>query len=135
MSIDTLSYVKRLESAGVPRAQAEAHAEAMREEIVPQVASETSIAGIRKDMGAEFVAVRKEVAAGFATVATEFVAVRKEMAAEFVAVRKEMASEAALIRKDMETHAQRIESLIWRAAFAILGGGLAVGGFLIRFMK
>ena len=99
MVIDTLSYVKRLESAGVPRQQAEAHAEAMRAEIVPQVATkadvDTAVIMLRKDLDA--------VLAG--------------------------------VRKDMDTHAQRIEGLIWKAAFAILGGGLAVGGFLIRFVK
>ena len=54
MTIDALSYVKRLESAGVPRQQAEAHAEAMRDEIAPQVATkidlETSISLLRKDL-------------------------------------------------------------------------------------
>ena len=37
MTIDTLGYMKRLEAAGVPRPQAEAHAESMRDEITPQV--------------------------------------------------------------------------------------------------
>lgn len=37
MSVDTLSYVKKLEAAGVTRAQAEAHAEALRDEIAPQI--------------------------------------------------------------------------------------------------
>ena len=110
MVIDTLSYVKRLESAGVPRQQAEAHAEAMRAEIVPQVATkadvDTAVIMLRKDLDAGLAGVRKDLDVGLAGV-----------------------------RKDMDTHAQRIEGLIWKAAFAILGGGLAVGGFLIRFVK
>ena len=110
MVIDTLSYVKRLESAGVPRQQAEAHAEAMRAEIVPQVAT-------KADVDMAVIMLRKDLDAGLA------------------GVRKDLDAGLAGVRKDMDTHAQRIEGLIWKAAFAILGGGLAVGGFLIRFIK
>ena len=39
MSIDTLGYVKRLEAAGIERKQAEAQAEALRDEVVPQLAT------------------------------------------------------------------------------------------------
>lgn len=38
-SIDTLGYVKRLEAAGITRAQAEAHAEALRDDVAPQLAT------------------------------------------------------------------------------------------------
>jgi hypothetical protein len=36
--IDTLEYVRRLEAAGVPRAQAEAHAAAVRDVVAPELA-------------------------------------------------------------------------------------------------
>jgi hypothetical protein len=39
MSIDTLGYVKRLEAAGFQRQQAEAQAEALRDEMIPQLAT------------------------------------------------------------------------------------------------
>jgi hypothetical protein len=39
MSIDTLGYVKRLTAAGVEQVQAEAHAEALRDHLVPQLAT------------------------------------------------------------------------------------------------
>lgn len=39
MSIDTLGYVKRLTAAGVERDKAEAHAEALRDHLVPQLAT------------------------------------------------------------------------------------------------
>ena len=121
MVIDTLSYVKRLESAGVPRQQAEAHAEAMRAEIVPQVAT-------KADVDMAVIILRKDLDAGLA-------GVRKDLDAGLAGVRKDLDTGLAGVRKDMDTHAQRIEGLIWKAAFAILGGGLAVGGFLIRFIK
>ncbi len=43
MSIDTLGYVKRLEAAGFKREQAEAHAEALRDELVPQLATTADV--------------------------------------------------------------------------------------------
>lgn len=40
-----------------------------------------------------------------------------------------------VIEQRIETGVQRIESIVWKAAFAMLGGGLAIGGFLIRFLR
>ncbi len=39
--IDTLGYVKKLESVGIDRKIAEAHAEAINERVVPQLATAT----------------------------------------------------------------------------------------------
>jgi hypothetical protein len=44
--IDTLSYAKRLESAGVPAQQAEAHAMALSEILVTQAASKADLAAL-----------------------------------------------------------------------------------------
>lgn len=43
ISINTLSYAKRLESAGVPTQQAEAHAMALAEILVTQVVSKSDL--------------------------------------------------------------------------------------------
>jgi hypothetical protein len=43
MTIDTLGYVKRLEAAGIDRRQAEAHAEATRGEVAPQLATKADL--------------------------------------------------------------------------------------------
>lgn len=43
MTVDTLSYVKRLEAAGIDRRHAEAHAEAMRDDVAPQLASKADL--------------------------------------------------------------------------------------------
>jgi hypothetical protein len=42
-AIDTLSYVKRLEAAGVDRRTAEAHAEAINATVLPQVATNADL--------------------------------------------------------------------------------------------
>ena len=77
MTIDTLGYVKRLEKAGMDRKIAEAHAEAIRDDVVPQLATNV----------------------------------------------------------DLERLGDRMEAAMWKHSVAILLGGLAIGGFLIRFLK
>jgi hypothetical protein len=43
MTIDTLAYAKHLESAGIDRGAAEAHAEAMAHHVFPQLASKADL--------------------------------------------------------------------------------------------
>jgi hypothetical protein len=45
--IDTLGYVKRLTAVGVSREQAEAHAEAFRDEIAAQVATKADLDAVQ----------------------------------------------------------------------------------------
>jgi hypothetical protein len=45
--IDTLGYVKRLTAVGVSREQAEAHAEAFRDEVAPQVTTKSDLDAAR----------------------------------------------------------------------------------------
>ena len=56
LAFDTLAYARRLKEAGVDDAQAEAHAEAVRDAVTEGVATkaelETSIAGLRTDLKA-----------------------------------------------------------------------------------
>ena len=66
MTVDTLSDVKRLESAGVPRLQAEAHAEAMRAEIAPQVATKSDVDTALALLGKDVEAVRNHMSERFA---------------------------------------------------------------------
>jgi hypothetical protein len=43
MTLDTLEYMKRLEAAGVDRRQAEAHAQAVRDTVAPQLATKSDL--------------------------------------------------------------------------------------------
>lgn len=76
-TIDTLSYVKRLETAGLDRKVAEAHAEALRDDVVPQMAT----------------------------------------------------------KPDLDRLGDRLETALWKHTAALILGMLAVGGFLVRFLK
>jgi hypothetical protein len=49
MSVDTLTYAKKFEAAGVDRKQAEAHAEALREAVQDSLATKPDLdAGVSK---------------------------------------------------------------------------------------
>ncbi len=50
ISIDTLSYAKRLESAGVPSEQAEAHAMALSDILVTRAASKADVVSLEKNL-------------------------------------------------------------------------------------
>jgi hypothetical protein len=45
--IDTLGYVKRLTAVGVSREQAEAHAEALRDDLAAQIATKVDLESVR----------------------------------------------------------------------------------------
>jgi hypothetical protein len=57
MTIDTLGYVKRLESAGIDRRHAEAHAEAMRDQVAPQLATDAALKALGTDLDSRIKAV------------------------------------------------------------------------------
>jgi hypothetical protein len=84
MTLDTLGYVKRLEAAGVPRAQAEAQAEALRDDVSTRMATKSDIALVRADVASETKAIRTELA-------NEAKAIRTELASEAVCCARRVA--------------------------------------------
>lgn len=50
MAIDTLAYTKHLEGAGVQRAEAEAHAEALTQHVLPDLATKTDLEQLKHDL-------------------------------------------------------------------------------------
>lgn len=50
MQLDTLAYVRTLQAAGIDRQQAEAHADAMRDHVLPQIATKADILELRHDL-------------------------------------------------------------------------------------
>ena len=71
MAIDTLAYAKHLEQAGVARAQAEAHAEALRAHIVPDLATRDDIVRIEQRFDQRFLTLEQQVNASEARVIAE----------------------------------------------------------------
>jgi hypothetical protein len=88
MSIDTLEYVKTLESAGVERKVAEAHVKAMNDHILPELATRADLDRVEHKL-----------------------------------------------EQKIETAVQRMEATMWKVAIATLGGVLAIGSLLVRFLR
>lgn len=86
--IDTLGYVKRLQQAGISREHAEAPAEAMRDDIVPQLATKSDLEAVEQRLSHK-----------------------------------------------LELGAQRYEAMLLRHTVAIILTVVAVGGFLMRFLR
>ena len=49
-TFDSLGYAKRLRDRGVPQDQAEAHAEAARDFIMPEIATKADVLAIKSDL-------------------------------------------------------------------------------------
>ena len=67
MALDTLAYTKHLESAGVARAQAEAHAEALRLHITPELATNEAVTRLELKIDASEARLRADVQEAVAT--------------------------------------------------------------------
>jgi len=72
MTVDTLDYAKKLEAAGVERRQAEAHAEALRDAVVPQLVSKPDLNEARTDLRNEIAKVRSDLKSEIDLLRTEF---------------------------------------------------------------
>jgi hypothetical protein len=64
--IDTLGYVKRLTAVGVSREQAEAHAEAFRDEVAPQVTTKSDLDATRVQLENKIDALKGRIDLKFA---------------------------------------------------------------------
>ena len=70
-SFDSLGYAKRLRDRGVPNDQAEAHAEAARDFIMPEIATRADVLAVRADLLATEQRLRTEFRTGITELQTE----------------------------------------------------------------
>jgi uncharacterized protein involved in exopolysaccharide biosynthesis len=108
-----------LRAIDVPDEQAKAAARALSADVTNEVA------GLRRDMAAEFAAVRaemavqrKEITAEIAAVRMEMATQRKDLSAEIGAVRKDLSAEIAAMRKDVD--ALRADFAAFKAEFGVV---------------
>jgi hypothetical protein len=102
MAIDTHGYVKALTAAGVPAAQAEAHVEALRDKVLPELATKQDL----RELGS---GLRKEMTELKSELRTEMGELRSDLRAEMVELKSELRGEMAGIRTDM-----------WKMSFAVV---------------
>lgn len=55
--IDTLAYTKALEAVGIDRSQAEAHAQAMKDHVLPQLATKADIVDLKHSLTIRFLGI------------------------------------------------------------------------------
>jgi hypothetical protein len=70
-TFDSLGYAKKLRDRGVPNDQAEAHAEAARDFIMPEIATRADVLAIKSDLLATEQRLRTEFRAGITELQTE----------------------------------------------------------------
>jgi len=58
---DSLGYAKRLRDGGVPRDQAEAHAEAARDFIMVELATKSDVLGLKTELGGRITELQAEL--------------------------------------------------------------------------
>lgn len=61
VAIDTLSYARRLEKAGVPREQAEARAEAVHDLVREEVATKADVQSVKRDLRETEIRLKREI--------------------------------------------------------------------------
>lgn len=105
MAIDTHGYVKALTAAGVPMAQAEAHVEALRDKLLPELATHQDLTVLGSNL-------RKEMAD-----------LRFEVRTEMSELKSELRNDMAGIRTDM-----------WKMSFAVVLATATLVTFLQKLL-
>jgi hypothetical protein len=71
MAIDTHGYVKALTAAGVPAVQAEAHVEALRDKVLPELATKQDLRELGSDLRKEMTELKSELRGEMAGIRTD----------------------------------------------------------------
>jgi hypothetical protein len=125
MAFDTLSYARRLKQAGMPEAQAEAIADATRDFVLQDVATNAGLAAVERNLRAEISRVEQALRA-------EIGRVEQALKAEIASLRGDM---VALERRSMaalEAQALRLTVRMGIMLAAGLSLSTALIGLLIR---
>jgi hypothetical protein len=129
---DRLTYIDKLQGAGIPADQARAHADALDSALRDSVATKTDVAELGTALKSDIAELRTATKADFAAVRadlkTEITAVRADLKTEITAVRADLKTEIAAVRADM--------ALGFRDATIRTGGMLVVAvGVLTGVIK
>lgn len=115
--LDTLRYSKRLQSAGVSQAQADAQAEALRDEIVESVATKAQIDGAEQRLGTETKLLRSDLSAVEQRLDTKIDAVAASLSSDIKHVEQRLDTKADAVEQRLSAE---IKSLRW--AIGLLAG-------------
>jgi Sec-independent protein translocase protein TatA len=127
MAIDAHGYVKALTAAGVPAAQAEAHVEALRDKVLPELATKQDLrelgSGLRKELSEFRSELRTEMSELKSELRTDMGEIKSELRAEMTELKSELRGETAGIRTDM-----------WKMSFAVVLATATLVTFLQKLL-
>ena len=121
---DTLSYARRLKAAGVDEAQAEAHAEAVRDAVTEGVAT-------KDDLDRGLAAAKVDLDTGLSDLKADVVRLEDRMATkdDVAALRAEMAdlrTDMADLKAELKTDVANLGTRLIRFVFAAAAGQVAL---------
>jgi multidrug efflux pump subunit AcrA (membrane-fusion protein) len=108
---DSLGYAKRLRDGGVPRDQAEAHAEAARDFIMVELATKADLLPIKADLQvvkADLLAMKQELQAEFRGRATELRGTITELEGKLQGSITELRGSVVELRNSIDTQGLRL---------------------------
>ena len=109
VAFDTLTYSKRLQEAGVPSAQAEAHAIAQADflthYLLSEVATKTDLAEVKAELKTDIAEVKAELK-------TEIAEVKAELKAEIAEIKADLKTEIAEVKAELKTDIAELKTEI-----------------------
>jgi hypothetical protein len=125
-AMDTLGYAKRLRDAGIPQAQAEAHAEAAREFVMAKLVTrqdlQAGLQAVKTDLETGLQAVRTDLETGLQAVRIDLQTGVQAVRVELQAVRTESHNAVQLLEAKIDTQTLRLTVRL---------GGLVAAGVVI----
>ena len=116
VAFDTLTYSKRLQEAGVPSAQAEAHAIAQADflthYLLSEVATKTDLAEVKAELKTDIAEVKTELKTDIAEVKAELKAEIAEIKADLKTEIAEVKTEIAEVKAELKTDIAELKTEI-----------------------
>ena len=107
---DTLSYVQKLESVGIPRHQAEAQVEIMSNLVDQNFATTHDMSELSSNMSGEFKAVRSEMRELATQLRSEMQELATELRSEMQELKTELRSEMQELKTELRSEMQELKT-------------------------
>ena len=130
-AFDTLSYAKRLQDAGVPSQEAEAHADAARAFIMAELVTKADMEVVHQ----QFANVQQQFAAVHAEIGSlrqEIAAVRREVREEISATKRDLEASISSLRREMTALIANSELRVTVRLGSVMAVGIGILAALIK---
>ena len=128
MTLNTLKIAKRMQDAGMPREQSEALATVLDEDVGIDLVTHA-------DLGAAVDRLESRMDRLEQRLDSKIDGVEQRLDGKIDAVSQILGGRIDRLDDKIDASLLRVENTMWRVGLAILGGGLAIGGVLLRFVR